>query len=155
VLYLVVVLEIEFPGRRGLDRISRWSMEWHQRTRMRVRKYRPHTHPYVRVYAYTRAFHHRWNHVYMCFDKHAPEPYPILEPSAKLYPYPHLFGRGPKKCLHLLPTVFLRLRMLWFWNMRQRQWRDTGRLILTQFCPDWPISIIYTDASNFKVFLYK
>jgi hypothetical protein len=26
---------------------------------------------------------------------------------------------------------------------------------LTQFCPDWPISIIYTDASNFKVFLYK
>jgi hypothetical protein len=37
--------------------------------------------------------------------------------------------------------------MLWFWNLRQRHWRDTGRLIWTQFCPDWPISIIYTDAS--------
>jgi len=26
------VLEIEFPGRRGLDRIPRWGMGWHQKT---------------------------------------------------------------------------------------------------------------------------
>lgn len=33
---------------------------------------------------------------------------PILEPSAELNPARISFWRGPKKCLHLLPTVFLR-----------------------------------------------
>jgi hypothetical protein len=28
--------------------------------------------------------------------------------ACRALPCPHLFGRGPKKCLHLLPTVFLR-----------------------------------------------
>ena len=36
------------------------------------------------------------------------EPYPILEPSAELNPARISFWRGPKKCLHLQPTVFLR-----------------------------------------------
>lgn len=36
-------------------------------------------------------------------------PYSILEPSAELYPARiSFFLKGPKKCLHLLPTVFLR-----------------------------------------------
>lgn len=37
-------------------------------------------------------------------------PYPILEPSTELNParISFIFGRGQKKCLHLLPTVFLR-----------------------------------------------
>lgn len=34
--------------------------------------------------------------------------YPILEPSAELNPARISFWRGPNKCLHLLPTVFLR-----------------------------------------------
>lgn len=36
-------------------------------------------------------------------------PYPILEPSAELHPARiSFFLKGQKKCLHLLPTVFLR-----------------------------------------------
>lgn len=35
-------------------------------------------------------------------------PHPILEPSAELNPACISFWRRPKKCLHLLPTVFLR-----------------------------------------------
>jgi hypothetical protein len=31
------VLEIEFPGRRGLDRIPRWGMGWHLKTVGNVR----------------------------------------------------------------------------------------------------------------------
>lgn len=37
-------------------------------------------------------------------------PYPILEPSAELHPARISFWRGPKKCLHLLPTVLVFLR---------------------------------------------
>jgi hypothetical protein len=33
---------------------------------------------------------------------------PYSRTLCRALPCPHLFGRGPKKCLHLLPTVFLR-----------------------------------------------